>query len=198
MLGVQSTLNGSSLVRSLCANGYDVDCARCYIPKWILLSIPMCANILMLTMLPMLLMPRWKSETEPSTQHSLSYSYTSIHPLCASIHRECKVVMRKKQRIFLHQCVEQFLFSRISSVLQFWRFSGIWFFTFSTIPSKRSNVIPNICVRKIFVCGYGKRFNIQHHYGSAPHNFNVSVTPLNRREDFATRDANNTRFGVTF
>lgn len=43
--------------------------------------------------------------------------------------------MRKKQRIFLHQCVKQFLFSRISSVLQFWRFSGIWFFTFSTIAS---------------------------------------------------------------
>lgn len=156
VVGVQSRvmLIRSYLVRSLCANGNDADCTRCYIPKWILLSISRDVCEYFVRCAWRCCRCRcWKSEKRSqATQHSIVFIYRAYTRCCASIHRECKVVMRKKQRIFRHQCVEQFLFSRISSVLQFWRFSGIWFFTFSTIPSKRSNAIRNICVRAKYSC----------------------------------------------
>lgn len=98
--------------------------------KWKWLRFPMCVRIC------------WKTETAEPTHnhHTISKYNIHIHPLCACFHWECKVVMRKKTEIFLHQCVEQFLFSRISSVLQFWRFSGIWFFTY--IESERFECYP--------------------------------------------------------
>lgn len=48
----------------------------------------------------------------------------SARVVCARIHRQAnaKSSCVKKTEIFLHQCVEEFLFSRISSALQFWRF----------------------------------------------------------------------------
>lgn len=55
-------------------------------------------------------------------------AYTRLCVVCCELYpstSKCKVVMRKKKphtHIFLHECVEQFLFSRISSVQQFWRF----------------------------------------------------------------------------
>lgn len=154
---VQLFYSNRSVARSLCEwerrfdvsihdalNAFHTTCTE----LWKSLGFPMCAKYTDILM-PCRCRCRCRSAKRVKTEANIQYlivvhTYARAYTRCctSSIHRECKVVMRKKQRIFLHQCVEQFLFSRISSVLQFWRFSGIWFFTFSTIASNTFECYP--------------------------------------------------------